>query len=124
MSLYSAGRRPAQLAQVAASGRDVPCALAPVVSEAEPLLIAETPPGEATMATETATRVPGQLPRSPSVATAGASPGKTIPTRSPNTDHRPTSAGCGPGSGPWSPASCCSHRWRPCWCLAARPSAT
>ena len=44
------GKVAAQLAQVATSGRDVPCALAPAVSEAEPLPTAETPPGEATMA--------------------------------------------------------------------------
>ena len=88
------GKVAAQLAQVAASGRDVPCALAPVVGEAEPLLTAETPPGEATMATETAAGAPGQPPRSPSVATARASPGPTIPTRSP-ADKRRVRAGVG-----------------------------
>ena len=86
------GKVAAQLAQVAASGRDVPCALAPVVSEAELLPIAE--PDGATMATETAAGAPDHPPRSPSVATAGASPGKTIPTRSP-ADKRRVRAGVG-----------------------------
>jgi hypothetical protein len=107
------GKVAAQLAQVAASGRDVPCALAPVVgSGAEPT--AETPPGEATMATATTTGAPGQPPRSPSVVTAGASS-----ARRSRRDHRPTRAGCGPGSGRSSPASCCSCRWPPCWRSAA-----
>jgi hypothetical protein len=87
------GKVAAQLAQVAASGRDVPCALAPVVgSEAEPT--AETPPAEATMATATTTRAPGQRPRSPGVVTAAASSGPTIPTRSP-ADTRRVRAGVG-----------------------------
>lgn len=86
------GKVAAQLAQVAASGRDVPCALAPVVSEAEPLPTAETPPGEAT--TETATKAPGQPPRSPSVATAGASLGPMVPTRS-QADKRRVRVGVG-----------------------------
>ena len=87
------GKVAAQLAQVEASGRDVPCALTPVVSEAEPLPTAETPSVEATMATETAT-APSQPPRSPGVATAAASPDKTIPTRSP-ADTRRVRAGVG-----------------------------
>ncbi len=88
------GKVDAQLAQVAASGRDVPCALAPVESgEAEPLLPVEVPVRGATMATETAT-APSQPPRSPGVATAAASPGKMVPTRSP-ADTRRLRAGVG-----------------------------
>jgi len=76
-----------QIAQVAASGRDVPCALAPA-EEAEPLLTAETPPDGATPATETppggvsmATETGAQR-RAPSPgAAATAAPG--LPTRSP-----------------------------------------
>jgi hypothetical protein len=87
------GKVAAQLAQVAASGRDVPCALAPVVgSEAEPT--AETPPAEATMATATTTGAPGQPPRSPAVVTAAAASDPTIPTRSP-ADTRRVQAGVG-----------------------------
>jgi hypothetical protein len=87
------GKVAAQLAQVAASGRDVPCALAPVVgSEAE--ATAETPPAEATMATATTTGAPGQPPRSPAVVTAAAASDPTIPTRSP-ADTRRVQAGVG-----------------------------
>jgi hypothetical protein len=82
------GKVAEQLARVAASGRDVPCALAPVIgTEAEP-------PAEATMATATTTGAPGQPPRSPAVVTAAAASDPTIPTRSP-ADTRRVQAGVG-----------------------------
>jgi len=85
------GKVAAQLAQVAASGRDVPCALAPVVAEppAETPPAATPPPAETPLgvATEAATVAPpGVAP--PGVATARA------PTRSP-ADTRRVRAGVG-----------------------------
>ncbi|MBA3549805.1 MAG: hypothetical protein H0T76_25270 [Nannocystis sp.] len=83
------GKVAAQLAQVAASGRDVPCALAPVGSEAEPTPPAETPPAETppAVATETATVTP------PAVAPPAVATGR-VPTRSP-ADTRRVWAGIG-----------------------------
>lgn len=86
------GKVAVQLAQVAASGRDVPCALTSVDGrEAEQGPPAETPPAEPppSMASSTAFVTPGQPP--PGVATVEASP---VPTRSP-ADRRRVRAGIG-----------------------------
>ena len=85
------GKVAAQLAQVAATERDVPCALAPVDGrEAEQGPRAETPPAEPppSAASSTAFVGPGQPP---GVATVEASP---VPTRSP-ADRRRVRAGVG-----------------------------
>ncbi len=91
------GKVDAQLAQVAASGRDVPCALTPVDGrEAEQGPRAETPPAEPPpaeppprVASSAAFGAPGQPP--PGVATVEALP---VPTRSP-ADKRRVWAGVG-----------------------------
>lgn len=90
------GKVAAQLAQVAASGRDVPCEVAPVVeTEAGPLAETAAAPEMATKATGG----PGPTPSPPRLATVpmGASPvptRDTVPTRSP-ADKRRVQAGVG-----------------------------
>lgn len=84
------GKVAAQLAQVAASGRDVPCALAPVVAEAP----AETPPAASPPPAEAP---PGAAPvaaTTRSMVSAGSSSAPTVPTRSP-ADTRRVQAGVG-----------------------------
>ena len=88
------GKVAAQLAQVAASGRDLPCALTPIVgTEAGPLPLAETP----SMATSTATEAPVQTPRPPAARTETPPMASSGPiTRTPPwADKRRVQAGVG-----------------------------
>ena len=89
------GKVAAQLTQVAASGRDLPCVLTPIVgTEAGPLPLAETPPPPST---STATEAPVQTPRPPTAraeTSPMASPGPMTPTP-PRADKRRVQAGVG-----------------------------